>query len=64
MTKQLTSKDFYYCYNKSKKDYLIKIGIRHITIAKSVKDDKVFWLYQKTDELLNALDEYREHFKD
>ena len=58
MSKQLTNNDFFFCYTLELSKYLQQKKIRYILKAKSIKDDNVFTLYQKNDELQEALKEY------
>lgn len=51
----INSTDFYYCYSKSISDLLKKHDIYYILKAKSVRDDKIFTLYLKTDKLMKLL---------
>lgn len=53
------SNDFFFCYTKAVSDYLSQQGIYYILKAKSIKDNNVFTMYQKTDELYSVLQEYR-----
>lgn len=56
----LTSKDFFYCYNK---DLAMKIkgeGIPVLTIAENIKTGKLFSMFQKSARLQKVIDNYIE----
>ncbi|MEK4030761.1 hypothetical protein MKZ02_19785 [Pseudobacillus sp. FSL P4-0506] len=57
--KNLTEKDFFFCYNYKLSAFLKYKGFHYITKAVNHKTDKMFSLYIKSDELQAALDEYR-----
>jgi len=56
-----TDKDFLYCYDKELSNYFKKHNLRYIVKAKSIKDDKIFTMWQKTDELYNLMRKYSSH---
>lgn len=56
--KQLTNKDFFFCYNRDIYFYLIQNGLDFITIAKEPKNDKMFSLFYRSDKLESLLSEY------
>jgi len=56
----LTSKDFFFCYNKKLADKFREANIPSITIAENVKTGKLFSLYQKSPELQKIIDSYKE----
>ncbi|MTD30119.1 hypothetical protein [Planomicrobium sp. YIM 101495] len=56
--KQLSDKDFFFCYKKSMSCYLRDQGFHYIFKAKSIKNGETFTLYQKSSQLQQALDEY------
>lgn len=51
----ITTKDFYFCYTREISDLLKRHNISYILKAKSVRDDKIFTLYQRTEELERIL---------
>lgn len=53
-----TTKEYYYCYSASVAHFLKERDIRCITIARSIKDNSVFSMFEQTEELSNALKEY------
>ena len=52
---QLSQKDFNYCYDPYRKQFLDSIGIKYIFKNTHYKTHKIFWVYMKGDELNNAL---------
>lgn len=38
----------YRCYNKSLRDFLMHNGLPFLVVAKDIKTDAVFWLFEKT----------------
>lgn len=56
---ELTNKDFFYCYDFECSKFLKEKGIPYLLKAKSVKDNKVFTMYIRNNELSNALMEYK-----
>lgn len=56
--KQLSDRDFFFVYKRSMSMYLKEKGFSYIFKAKSIKNDEVFTLYQKSPQLQKALDEY------
>lgn len=54
----MSSKDFFYCYNKNLAKYLYEKGFRYIHKAKEIKTNNIFSCYEITPELSNALKEY------
>lgn len=57
--KDLTNKDFYFCYRPTKVAYLKRKGFFFITHAISKKTSEEFWLFVKSEELRQALNEYQ-----
>lgn len=51
--------ELFYCYNLELHRYLTQQGIRYITKAKHHKTNKLFTLYQQTEELTEALHSYK-----
>lgn len=53
------NKDYFFCYSKSLCDYLhYQMGFGIITIAKNLKSDKVFSLFEQSLELDEAIKKY------
>ena len=53
------SKGYFFCYTKSMSLYLKQNGINYLFKAISIKNNQIFTLYKKTDELQKALDSYK-----
>lgn len=58
--KHLTEQDFFFCFTKKLSIFLKEEGISYIIKARSIKDDAIYTVYQKTDELQRVLDKYKE----
>lgn len=54
----LTSKDFFYCYNKKVSDFLESKGLHKITVGINPNNKKPYSMYHKTELLQKALKEY------
>lgn len=50
---------FYFCYNSRFADELKIKGFRAITTAINPKSQNTFWLYIRTNELENALEQIK-----
>lgn len=59
MNNILTQDDFYFCYQADLSNYLKGKGIRYLLKSRSVKDSNIFTLYLKTEQLDQAIDEYK-----
>jgi hypothetical protein len=54
-------RDYFFCYSGSVASYLKHIkGIPFITEAIQPRNGSRFWLFEQTEELSNALTEYRQ----
>ena len=49
------NKDVYRCYSFNLMQFLTKHNVRYILVAKDIKSDKVFYLYEKTEMFLKLL---------
>ena len=56
---KLTDKNFLYCYNDDLSKFLSGKGVSYITKARSIKDNKIFTMYQKNKELFQLINEYK-----
>lgn len=56
---QLTDKDFLYCYDIGLYNHFKDNGLNYIIKAKSIKDNKTFTLWQKSNELYNIMKTYK-----
>ena len=57
------NQNFFFCYNRDLFYYLKSRNISYITIAKNPTTDKTFSLFQKSTQLQNALDDYKQLHK-
>lgn len=55
----MTERDFFFCYNLRLSAFLRYKGINYITKAVNPKNQLMFSLYVKNDDLQKALDEYK-----
>lgn len=55
----LTSKDFFYCYDRDLSKYLYERGFRYIHKAKEIRTNSIFSAYYITEQLSQALKEYK-----
>ena len=53
-------KDFLYCYSVKLRDFLVNKGHRYICVGLNERSDTRFWLFEKTDDVKESLDEYDE----
>lgn len=53
------NKDYFFCYSPQLSQHLKGAGVGYITIAKDMNTNRVFSLYPKTQELKEALDNYK-----
>lgn len=54
-------KSYFFCYNGSVASYLKHIkGIPFITQAVSIKNGEQFWLFEQSEELSQALKDYKQ----
>lgn len=51
-------KDFLYCYSVKLRDFLIDKGHRYICVGLNERSDTRFWLFEKTVDVKESLDEY------
>lgn len=49
---------FYYCYNTHAKKYLMDRGFRYILVNVNTNSGRKFWMFERTEELSNILDEF------
>lgn len=58
--KQLTNRDFFFCYSPHLSKFLSSKGHKYIVIAVNPKSKQTYSMYLKSDELSNSINEYRE----
>jgi hypothetical protein len=54
----MSNSKYFFCYNKTVSDFLKSKGLELITVARDMKTNKIFSLYQIDENLQKALDEY------
>ena len=55
-----THPDLFYCYNVKLYKFLsFEKKIKHLTTAKNEKDDRIFAIFNRTEQLAEAIREYR-----
>lgn len=53
------TKNYFFCYDKRLADFLrYKKNITYITKARSVKNDFIFYLFEKSESLQISIDEW------
>ncbi|MFD2118149.1 DUF5659 domain-containing protein [Paenibacillus yanchengensis] len=57
---RLHDTDYFYCYDMKLFDYLSNIGFRFITKARNINDNRIFSLFERTNELEMYLDKWME----
>lgn len=55
----MEQREYFYCYNIAVSRYLESKGIKYITVAREPKSNKLFSLYEQTQELTDLLREYK-----
>lgn len=55
---KLNDKNFYYCYDAKMSRYLSENNINYIVKAKSLKDGRIFTMYQRNKEFYDVLHDY------
>lgn len=51
---------YFFCYDRKVAEHLrYEHGIRYITSAKHISSDNIFYLFEKTPELQEALDQLK-----
>ena len=51
----------YRCYSNNLKEFLISGGLRYLIIALDIVTKKTFWLFEKTDEFENLMNQWQEN---
>ncbi|MEB2264144.1 hypothetical protein LAV77_04960 [Priestia megaterium] len=57
----MDNKGLFYCYDKDKCFYLLQKGFRYLTKAKHYKTNRLFTLWEITEELNAAIKKYDSH---
>jgi len=53
----LNDSKLFYCEDEELKNYLVKNGL--IYVSKKYQDEKVIWIFSRTDELVSKLQKYQ-----
>jgi hypothetical protein len=56
--KMLTKDDLYRCYSVNLMQFLSKNNIKYILVAKDIVTNKKFYVFEKTDEFLDAFKQW------
>lgn len=51
--------EYFFCYTRSLSDHLVTRGFKYITVAQNPKSQKLFSLFPITDELHEAIKEFK-----
>lgn len=57
----ITNKDVYRCYSTNLMEYLAKNNIKYIIVAKDIKSNKVFYLFEKTEQFFALLKQWEKN---
>lgn len=55
---KLNDKNFYYCYDANMSRYLAENNINYIVKAKSLKDGRIFTMYERDKTFYDVLHDY------
>jgi hypothetical protein len=56
----LTKDNFFFCYSSKLSKYLASKGFTYLIMARDMNKDNLFSLYEKTDQLKQELDRYKQ----
>lgn len=59
MNKQLTNKDFFFCYSPQLSKFLEQEGYNYIVVGVNPKSKQTYSMYQKSEGLSKAINKYR-----
>lgn len=54
----------YRCYSEREFEFLRSKGFEYIIKCRDIRTSAVMWLYDRSDELTNVLDEFKKSVKD
>lgn len=54
----MSKSDLFFVYDKRLSNYLTLKGHKYITHARSIKDNREFWLFHVNKELQKSIDEF------
>lgn len=52
--------EYFFCYSYDLAKYIINEGISYITIAKNSNTDKLFTLFERTEDVTKAINKFME----
>lgn len=55
--------NYYYCYNPTKKNFILEHGLNYIDKDIHIKTNKTFWIFVKGDKLNDILKDWRVYQK-
>lgn len=61
--RKLVNDKYFFCYNINLADYLMNNEIQVVTKARAISTDNVFWMFERSDELDVAINEYKRQKK-
>ena len=61
--RKLVNDKYFFCYNINLADYLMDNEIQVVTKARAISSDKVFWMFERSDGLDVAINEYKRQKK-
>lgn len=56
----MEQKKYFFCYSYKLKKFLSELNIRYELSANNTKTNKPYWVYIRTNDLLNALTKWKE----
>ena len=57
------NRQYFFCYNIELADYLKQEEFEVVTKAKAISTDNIFWMFEVTDELDEAIQDYKSKSK-
>ena len=57
--RRVNKRNYFYCYNWDVADFLRKEGFETVTKGRAMNTNNVFWVFESSPDLTNALDEYK-----
>lgn len=54
---------FYWCYSVAERKYLTEKGYKYLFRCTHYKTDKFFWVFDKTDDLMNDVKIWKDEHK-
>ncbi|MDN3956210.1 hypothetical protein [Sporolactobacillus laevolacticus] len=60
MESESKNSQFFYCYDKELKNFLLSNGLRYITHAISIRDHMGFYMFWQSEELTKLITEFKQ----